>query len=211
MLPFAPMNRQALTASTVAAALLTATPHGLGDSPATHAATATAQPATPETPKGDHFYQQGNSTLATELAYVAGLGWDRNMPSVRVGAHHFVRDSLSIGLDVSAYGVSQDGDDAVMLGLAGVLRHHFARFDRATLFADVSFGPVESSARVPQEGTRFNFITRVGPGATFQLSDRINLVIAARYWHLSNAQIEGADRNPSLNGAELSIGLMWRW
>jgi hypothetical protein len=212
MLPFAPMNRQALTASAIAVALLTANPHqGLAGSPATSSATTTTQPAPPKSAGADHFYTQGNSTLTTELAYVAGLGWDRTMPSVRIGGHHFVQDSLSIGLDVSAYGVSQDGEDAAMLGLAGVVRHHFARFDRATLFADVSFGSVEASARVPQEGTRFNFITRFGPGATFQLSQRTNLIIAARYWHLSNAQIEGARRNPSLNGAELSIGLMWRW
>ncbi len=157
------------------------------------------------------FYARGNVVGTIETSYVTLLGSSTAMPSVHVGGHYFVRDSVSLGLDVSAYGVWQDGDDAVMLGLAGVLRHHFARFDRATIFADVSFGPYQASNRVPEDGTHFNFITRVWPGATFELNDRTQAMVAARYWHLSNARLEGQDRNPSLTGAELSIGLLWRW
>jgi hypothetical protein len=154
---------------------------------------------------------KGDVVVTTEVAYVAGLG-PTVIGSTLVGAHYFVSNSVSLGGMVSAAGVWQPGDDdAAMFGLAGVLRHHLARFDSATLFADVSFGPVQATSRVPGEGTYFNFITRVGPGATIRLSDRTHLMLAARYWHLSNARIDGAERNPSLNGAEVAIGLMWEW
>ncbi|HEV7298887.1 MAG TPA: acyloxyacyl hydrolase [Tepidisphaeraceae bacterium] len=153
---------------------------------------------------------KGDFTLTTETAYVAGLG-STAIPSLLVGGHYFVSDSVSLGAMVSAAGVWQPGEDAAMFGLAGVLRHHVVRWDRATFFMDVSFGPHQASQRVPEAGTYFNFITRVGPGATVQLSDRTHLMVAARYWHLSNARIDGPERNPSMNGAEIAVGLMWKW
>lgn len=158
------------------------------------------------------FPARRDTVVTTEVAYVAGLG-PTAIPSTLVGGHYFVSDSVSLGGMVSAAGVWQPGDDtdAAMFGLAGVLRHHLARFERATVFADVAFGPVQATRRVPGEGTHFNFITRTGPGATLQLNDRLHLMLAVRYWHLSNARIEGRERNPSLNGAEVAVGLMWRW
>jgi hypothetical protein len=157
---------------------------------------------------------QGDLVLTSELAYVAGLG-STAIPSTLVGAHYFVWNDVSLGAMATVGGAWQPGDDAdndaAMFGLAGVLRHHFARRDRATFFADVAFGPVQATRRVPGEGTHFNFITRTGPGATLQLNERTHLMLAVRYWHLSNARIDGPARNPSLNGAEVAVGLMWRW
>jgi len=153
---------------------------------------------------------KGDFTLTTETAYVAGLG-STAIPSLLVGGHYFVSDSVSLGGMVSAAGVWQPDEDAAMFGLAGVLRHYLYKWDHATFFMDVSFGPHQASDRVPSAGTHFNFITRVGPGAAFQLNDRTHLMVAARYWHLSNARIDGPERNPSLNGAEIAVGLMWKW
>ena len=89
------------------------------------------------------------------------------------------------------------------------MRHHLWRFDRATLFADVTFGPALATHRVPREGTYFNFTTRTGLGMTYQLDDHLHLMGGVRYFHLSNAQIEGSTRNPSINGVEGFLGLMW--
>ncbi len=94
-------------------------------------------------------------------------------------------------------------------GLAGVLRDHLLSFDRFTLFSDVTFGPVQDSVRIPADGTYFNFATRTGLGLTYQLREHLYLMGGVRYFHLSNAKIEGAGRNPSINGMEGFFGFLW--
>jgi hypothetical protein len=38
----------------------------------------------------------------------------------------------------------------------------------------------------------------------------MHLMFGARYWHLSNARIEGVERNPNFNAAQVFIGLIWQ-
>jgi hypothetical protein len=47
-------------------------------------------------------------------------------------------------------------------------------------------------------------------GATYQLRDNLYLFGGARYFHLSNAALEGPERNPSINGIEGYFGVMLR-
>jgi hypothetical protein len=133
------------------------------------------------------------------------------MPMAHVGLHKFVFDDFSLGAELIAAGVSQPGDDTAAVGLIGMFRQHLFQADRASFFMDFGFGPIQAGDRVPQGGTSFNFITRVGPGVTYELNETTDLVLTARYWHLSNARIDGSDRNPGLNAAELSVGLLWKW
>ncbi len=132
-----------------------------------------------------------------------------DIAALELGGNYFIRDNFSLGVEIAGYGVSQPGDDAAAVGLSGVFRHHLFDWDRKTLFFDGSFGPFEASEQVPGGGTRFNFVSRLGAGMTFDLQNDTKLMAGARWWHLSNAQIEGARRNPSINGIELYIGLMW--
>ena len=89
-----------------------------------------------------------------------------------------------------------------------MLRHHLLTFSRGSIFADVSFGPFEAAGDVPRDGTRFNFVTRAGVGATYRLKPDVYLTGGVHYWHLSNARIGGAgDLNPAINGVELYVGL----
>lgn len=153
---------------------------------------------------------QGQLSLQTTLAYANGME-RRNeaLPSIAAGVNYFVMDNLSLGLEVSGLRAIQDGDDAWMAGISLTLHHHLFRFDRYTIFGDVSFGPVESDEQVPHDGTQFNFITRTGIGATVRINEDLHLVGGVRYFHLSNARIEGVERNPSINGIEGYVGLMW--
>lgn len=163
--------------------------------------TTTTRPAT---------FRKGTNAATFELSYPAGIG-STIMPMAHIGVHRFIFDNFSLGAEVVAAGIWQPGDDAAAVGVIGMFRHHLIQNDRASFFMDFGFGPLQASDRVPEGGTDFNFITRVGPGVAWRLDDKTSLVGTARYWHLSNARIEGHDRNPSLNAAELSIGLMWKW
>lgn len=149
-------------------------------------------------------------TLTANTAYAMGLGDpDADLASVSVGANYFVIDNLSLGLEISGLHADQSSDDAFGGGLSAVLRHHFFDFDGTTIFFDVMSGPVQWSRRVPEGGTHFNFITRAGIGATHKLNDDFDLMGGARYFHMSNARIEGDERNPSVNGIEFYIGVVW--
>jgi hypothetical protein len=155
-------------------------------------------------------FAKGTMDVTAQTSCVIGIG-DTVVPSLRIGADYFILDNLSVGGEINASGLSQDGDNSYGVGLSGVVRHNVLRGDHATLFVDLSFGPMQASSRIPRGGTHFNFITRAGPGLIVPIDDHSHLMLAARYWHLSNAQLEGAGRNPSLNGAELSIGWIWTW
>ena len=158
-----------------------------------------------------HFaFPKGTLSVQTYGTYESGLGAYTNAASGVAGAGYYVFDNLSLSLEAQGYRVMQSSaHNATMYGLSGVLRHHVLQFDRTTLFIDASFGPVEATERVPGGGTYFNFATRTGLGVTFQLREHLHLLGGVRYFHLSNARIEGSQRNPSINGIEGFLGLMW--
>ena len=155
-------------------------------------------------------FPRGTLSFQTYGTYSGGLGEFTNTASAAAGVGYYVFDNLSLSLEASGYRAQNaPGRDTWMYGVSGVLRHHVIQLDRATLFIDAGFGPVEATARVPVGGTYFNFITRVGIGATFQLKEHTYLIGGARYFHLSNARIDGPTRNPSINGVEGFLGVMW--
>jgi hypothetical protein len=90
-----------------------------------------------------------------------------------------------------------------------IFRHHLVHTDRASFFLDLAAAFVEASDDVPTEGTRFNFIEQAGVGMTYHLQGNSHLLLGVRYLHLSNAGIEGQERNPSINGIAAYVGLMF--
>jgi hypothetical protein len=158
----------------------------------------------------DVTFPQGTFTLQASVAYAEGLeSRQESIPSASVGLNYFVWDNLSLGVELEGLRAIQDGDDAWAGEIGFMLHHHLIRFDRYTIFGDFNFGPVWSNEQVPADGTQFNFITRVGAGATARLTDDLHLMLGVRYFHLSNARIEGVERNPNINGVEGYLGLVW--
>jgi hypothetical protein len=184
----------------------------------TLALAARAAPASPDSPASQPAYTFAKGTWTLQLygAYAGGMGEYTDVASMSGGASYYVFDNISLGLEANGYGAFQSGQhgvgrDAWMYGLSGVLRHHVLRFERTTFFIDASFGPAQANHRVPAEGTYFNFVTRTGLGATYHLKDNMYLMGGVRYFHLSNARIEGSERNPSINGIEGYAGVMWKF
>lgn len=125
-----------------------------------------------------------------------------------VGLGYYFVDNVSLSAEISGYGVQQEG--GAYAGSANLmLRQHFLTRGPMTLFADVGSGLFESNRNVPAGGTHFNFIFRTGLGATWRIADNTDLVLGVHYFHLSNARIKGYDRNPSINGVEGYMGVMW--
>ena len=156
------------------------------------------------------LFPQGTITAQTYITGAAGVDAHTTMATDVMGLSYYVIDNLSLGAEVSGYRVWQPHGDAYAYSAAGILRHHLFNFDRTSIFADVSFGPIEATKCIPDTGTYFNFITRAGIGAAYQLNDHLFLIGGARYFHVSNARLEGGARNPSINGIEGVVGVMWK-
>jgi hypothetical protein len=159
---------------------------------------------------GKTTFAQGAWTFQTYGNYISAKGSsDEILASGAMGAGYFVFDNVELNLEIVGYHVTQDGPDADAAGLQLLLRHHLLQFDRLSLFVDVGPGIFEGSTEVPHDGTSFNITFRSGPGLTYQITDNFYLIGGARYFHLSNAALEGREHNPSINGIEGYFGVMF--
>lgn len=168
-----------------------------------------------ETPAGDEpirpHFPQGTWTFQTYAGYLNDLGpQDTEGGFLSTGVGYFLWDGVSLSAEVSGYGISQPGDETLAGAIGVVLRHHLIERDHSSFFIDVAFAPIEALHRVPSGGTRFNYVTQCGIGLVHGLKNNSNLLLGVRYIHVSNAGLEGGDRNPSINGVSMYVGLMFR-
>jgi hypothetical protein len=169
-------------------------------------------PAQATTPSDRPFteYAKGTWTFQTYGGYLNELGpHDQEGGFGAVGASYVFRDNMSLGAELVGYGISQPGPDAAMAGPQFVFRHHLINTRETSFFLDLTAGFVQATERVPSEGTYFNFIEQFGMGITHGLNGNSHLLLGVRYYHLSNAGIEGQDRNPSNNGVVAYVGLLF--
>ena len=156
-------------------------------------------------------FPKGTWTLQTYGTYFNELGSEDVEAGIgTLGASYYFIDNMSLGLELSGFGISQPGDNAVAVGGGVIFRHHVIATRQGTFFLDLAASLFEASEDVPPGGTRFNFIEQAGIGVTCPLRGNAHLFLGVRYLHLSNAQIEGDDRNPSLNGVAAYAGIVFK-
>ena len=156
-------------------------------------------------------FAKGTWTVQTYGGYFNELGsQDVEAGFATVGASYYFVDNMSLGLEASGFGFAQPGDNAGAAAGGVVFRHHVISTRRGTFFLDLAASVAEASPDVPPGGTRFNFIEQAGMGITCPLRGNAHLLVGIRYLHLSNARIEGDDRNPSLNGVVGYAGLVFK-
>lgn len=86
------------------------------------------------------------------------------------------------------------------------------RTRRVVFFGAGGLGLADFQRRMPlPDGTHFNFTIHGRLGLKWLLGDRFWLQAAAQYMHLSNANMEGQERNPSFDGFGGYGGLMVRF
>jgi hypothetical protein len=152
-------------------------------------------------------FPRGTWTTQTYAAY-AGAN-NQTLLSATVGGGYCIFNNFSLNLEAIGYGILQEGPDTAAAGAQFIFRHHIFTRDRWTVFADVGESLFEAADDVPAGGTRFNFVFRSGLGMTYELKPDVHLLAGIRYFHLSNAQMEGSERNPSINGVEGYVGLLF--
>ncbi|HWE01096.1 MAG TPA: acyloxyacyl hydrolase [Tepidisphaeraceae bacterium] len=154
-------------------------------------------------------FPKGTFDLTLEADYAHSFQLSRaRVEAVSIGAGYYLFDNFAVNVEAAGYAIDQSGPDSLVSDLDLRIRHHLINAGRLSLFADVSGGVSYATARTPATGTYFNLTLQPGVGATWRLHDKLFLIGGVRYWHISNARIEGPERNPSINAINGYIGLM---
>lgn len=130
---------------------------------------------------------------------------------VTAGVGYYFWQNMAIMLDVSGYGYNQGHTDGAATGATLGLRHHLFSVGKSSVFVDCSGGVIEASNNLPAGGTHLNNTIEAGLGVASPIRDNMYLLTGVRFFHISNARSEGADRNPSINGIQGVIGVMWKF
>lgn len=186
-----------------------------------NAATVAAPEAPAEKPAnnaGEAFREGSWVFQAYGLATIAGEGGDVYAGKIG-GGYHFLTDGFSFNVELTGAFMSAEdrpagssgtltGYDSGAGGLDLFLRYHFLRRPDWSIYVELGGGMLISEYEFPANGTHFNFTPTAGVGFTYRVYENVRLMAGARWYHLSNAGIEGTERNPSLDAAALYAGIM---
>jgi hypothetical protein len=122
-----------------------------------------------------------------------------------VGVSWFVADWISVDLELNAMYFWQEGDDAFGGNFNLLFRWHFITRDGWTVYIDGGAGLLGTTSDVPFNGSSFNFTPQAGLGMTFELDGNKQLMIGARWHHISNANL--SENNPGRDSIIGYVGI----
>ncbi len=138
-------------------------------------------------------FSRGTRKWQTYASLAAGDHGKGEMYALHLGYGYFLRDYLSVNIDLlGAYIRSGLDDNGVAAGLDVIFRRHFSwvNDDRWTVYLDLGGGIQQQSTNFA--GNRhFNFRVMGGGGGTLRVSDHVRMMGGLRYLHISDAGIEG--------------------
>ena len=158
------------------------------------------------------FFPKGTWTVTGYSAYTKNFINDQaKIVSGTVGVGYYFFDNISLNAEMSGYHNEQVGPDANIANFEAVIRQHLWHSGRFSLYIDGGAGLAYASHRTPFYGTYYNYILEFGVGATFQIYENVHLMGGVRYFHLSNADLEGPLHNPGINATQGYLGLMFKF
>jgi hypothetical protein len=125
--------------------------------------------------------------------------------AIGVCMNWFVADDLSVGVFIEAMAVNQTNDNALGGGGGVLMRWHFHRTERHSLFAELGVGFAGFSAPVPSEATTTSFTPRAAVGMSFPIDADSEFSARIGWLHLSNAQT--GEQNPGIDALSVSLAL----
>ena len=125
---------------------------------------------------------------------------------------YFIIDDFEVGVEAGLWAIFQT-DDTVGVSSSLVMRYHFFQAERWSAFGEAGMGIILTGDNVPDTGTSFSLMPRVGAGITYQLFDDspTRLITGARWHHISNARISGEAKNPARDAVGLYVGLLFEF
>ncbi|MFO0861987.1 MAG: acyloxyacyl hydrolase [Phycisphaerales bacterium] len=179
------------------------------------AATAKAiEPETPPTEAAAHkpFGSSGNSlvTFGGGVAYSSNEGDTATDSNLYVAWNYFLATDIEFSLEAGLWYFNQTGPN--QWGGSGTLafRWHFVNKQTWSLFLEAGVGLLGASGEVPTGGTSFDFMPRAGGGFTYEITPGgPRLQAGVRWYHVSNARIDGDSNNPARDGVMGFVGIMF--
>ena len=147
---------------------------------------------------------------------VAALeAWNYNISREEVyglteGITYGLRNGLALRASQRFMYVSQQSQDAVILGLTIGVRGRVYRHGRTTLFLQGDVGISHTAVATPPRGTRFNYLAIGGAGVMVRVRPSLHLYSTVQLIHISNAGIAGRGRNPDIEAIGPTIGMTLR-
>lgn len=175
-------------------------------------------PPTPE-PDDDAIEEQAlrlrYADAGTQWLTLGGAVADDFAGSTDVNLHaawsRFLVDEVELSVELAAWYFDQSGPDAFGVNPNLVFRWHLFRAETWTVYHDAGIGVLLASDTVPDGGTNFDFMPRLGVGLTYGLDDDTRLQLGLRWHHISNARIHGDGSNPARDGLLLYVGVIRRF
>lgn len=167
---------------------------------------------------------QGSVTAATPIRPAAWHvdfsgaalheAWDFNGSTEKTAGVFFGIDRrvwrrMALRFELPALHISQDGDDAWLGGVTVGTRFRWRPGGSVSLFVEISVGVSNSTNPTPPRGTNFNYLALMGGGVEIPVR-RVYLSLGGRWFHVSNASLIDAARNPDTQSLGVLFGIGWR-
>lgn len=153
----------------------------------------------------------------TKVALLSGSGAyassDGGLYQGHVGVGYYFLHGHAINLELAVGGHDGRGGaaDGYHAALELMLRSHWLRAVDWSVFLEGGAGVIWLSEPFPRTGTRWNFTPQAGVGFTYRLAQSTHLISGGRWYHISNANSNGPDRNPAYNGLMFYAGLLYEF
>lgn len=156
-------------------------------------------------------FAKGTWTLEVEGSYTPPIRFSTDdFATGTVGVGYYLLDNFSVTAMGHGFHVNQEaGNDTDGGGASLLLRWHLINLDRFSFYLDGGGGLVWTQDPVPTGGTTYNYTARAGGGISWRLKEDVYLLGGARYFHLSNGNQHGRENNPSFDGVEYYLGVMF--
>jgi hypothetical protein len=155
-------------------------------------------------------FPKGTKAVEANVSYIHPIRFsDDKFYGANLAGHYYFGDEVSLGAELQGYYVDQVEEDTAATGASLILRWHFLAEEHYSLFVDGGLGGSVAEAEVPEGGTHYNYTAKGGGGATFELREDVHLIGGVRFLHLSNGNLHGRDENPSQDGVQYYVGVMF--
>ena len=165
----------------------------------------------PKEPAGERIgeFSKGYQKWQT---YVSAAGFDKGkgeMYAFHLGYGYFFMDDFSVNIDVlGSYIRSGIDDNGVAAGLDLILRQHPIKGPENLWSFYLELGAGLQQQSTSFAGNRkFNFRLLGGGGATFRAAENVRIMAGMRYFHVSDAGIEGG--GGGMDGLQFYAGSMF--
>lgn len=157
-------------------------------------------------PKSKDPFAAGQWTIYGYGSGAAGKS-ARKVYAGHVGLGYYFLDNVSLNLETAGYFIEQSNDTGGA-GLNLASRWHYWRGTEWSLYFDGGAGLMHTRDTLRDPGTHFNFTLQGGMGVTYDLTERLMPMTGLRWFHISNARIQGKDHNVGFDSPMFYIGLI---